>query len=176
MVMDGFGTLSDAGNLPGVTGPDLISAPAGADMQPGIYSSGDRRLARNVIQPDTTLTPATWPARIPVKGFAVAPEQPIAGWLLGLSVVLLVADVIASLALSGRLLGRVQRTAALVMAVLLMSPDAQAQTQESADAFALQATAELSLAHILTGNDRVDEIAAAGLTRPVRYSVLQNLG
>ena len=43
-VMDGFGTLSDAGNLPGVAGPELISAPAGPALPPGIYGSEDRRL------------------------------------------------------------------------------------------------------------------------------------
>ncbi len=161
MVMDGFGTLSDAGALPGVAGPDLISAAPGPSMQPGIYASGDRRLARNVVQPDTVLTPASWPARIPIKGFAVPPEQPIAGWLLSLSIVLLLADVIASLALSGRLLGRMSRAAVILGALVLAAPQAQAQVTE--DDFALNATAEVVLAHVLTGNTQVDDVASAGL-------------
>ena len=65
-VMDGFGTLSDAGTLPGVDGADLMAAPAGPDLQPGVYASGDRRIARNVVVADTTLTPAAWPADVPV--------------------------------------------------------------------------------------------------------------
>ncbi|QJF49821.1 DUF4159 domain-containing protein [Roseobacter ponti] len=164
-VMDGFGTLSDAGTLPGVAGTDLINAPAGPDMQPGIYASGDRVLARNVISTGDTLEQATWPADIPVRGFAIAPEQPVAGWLLSLSVLLLLADVVASLALSGRLLGRVNRTAAVILgALLLASPQAEAQSADAAtDEFALSATAELALAYVSTGNARVDDLSRAGL-------------
>lgn len=165
LVMDGFGTLSDAGTLPGLPGPDLINAPAGPDMQPGIYVSGDRRLARNVLTADTALSPADWPARIPVKGFAVPPEQPIAGWLLSLSILLLLADVVASLSLSGRLLGNVNRAAAIAVMTILPAGYAQhadAQiTQE--DAFALNATTELALAYVRTSNTRVDELSDAGL-------------
>ncbi|KIN75358.1 N-terminal double-transmembrane domain protein [Sulfitobacter noctilucae] len=162
-VMDGYGALSDAGTLPGVDGADLIGAPAGPALRPGIYRSGDRRLARNVFRADDTLTPATWPSDVPVRGLAVAPEQPVAGWLLSLSILLLLADVVASLALSGRLLNR-GNTAALILAALLVpgfAPQANAQTE--ADEFALGATTEVTLAHVLTGDPRVDEVAAAGL-------------
>ncbi|MCV3270114.1 DUF4159 domain-containing protein [Roseobacter sinensis] len=164
-VMDGFGTLSDAGTLPGVPGADLLTAPPGPDMQPGIYASGDRRLARNVIETEDTLTAVSWPPRIPVKGFAVPPEQPVAGWLLSLAILLLLADVIASLALSGRLVSAASRTAAIGLAALLMlgvPQGAQAQNAED-DAFALNATAELVLAYVLTGNRQVDEMSDAGL-------------
>ena len=163
-VMDGYGTLSDAGTLPGVAGPDLVSAPAGPDMRPGIYVSGDRRLARNVVTADTPLDPVSWPARIPVKGFAVAPEQPIAGWLLSLAIVALVVDVVASLALSGRLTGG--RSTAAALALIALSGLAQptpAQAQESDETLALTATAEVVLAHVLTGNAKVDDVARAGL-------------
>jgi hypothetical protein len=163
-VMDGYGVLRDAGTLPGVPGPDLLTAPPSADVQPGIYVSGDRRLARNVIEAGDTLTPATWPQRIPVRGFAVPPEQPIAGWLLSLSILMLLADVVASLALSGRLLGQTRNiAAALLGGLLLMQPiSADAQTSED-DAFALQATSELALAYVRTGNAQVDELSEAGL-------------
>ncbi|MEM9637272.1 MAG: DUF4159 domain-containing protein, partial [Pseudomonadota bacterium] len=164
-VMDGFGTLRDAGNLPGVPGADLLTAPPGPDMQPGIYASGDRRLARNVIEAENTLTPVTWPAQIPVRGFAVPPEQPVAGWLLSLAILLLLADVVASLALSGRLLGRVNRAAmvALLVTLPLGLPDKAAAQSAEEDAFALNATAELALSYVLTGNRNVDEMSDAGL-------------
>ncbi len=162
-VMDGYGVLSDAGNLPGVAGPDLINAAAGPQMQPGIYGSGDRRLARNVFGVDDTLTPVTWPSDIPVRGLAVAPEQPIAGWLLSLSILLLLADVVASLALSGRLLSRSNAAAAVLLALPLLGQPSQGQAQNAADIFALEATNEVSLAHVVTGNAQVDEIAQAGL-------------
>ncbi len=34
-VMDGFGTLREAGTLPGVAGPALAEAPLGPDLRPG---------------------------------------------------------------------------------------------------------------------------------------------
>lgn len=164
-VMDGFGVLSDAGTLPGVPGPDLLTAAPSAELQPGIYISGDRRLARNVIEADDTLSPAEWPAGIPVRGFAVPPEQPLAGWLLGLSVLLLLADVIASLALSGRLLGQRRNVipALLASMFLLAPPPAQAQEDAEGDAFAIEAASELALAYVRTGNGRIDEMSDAGL-------------
>ena len=163
-VMDGYGVLSDAGTLPGVAGPELVTAPAGPALQPGIYGSAERRLARNVFRADDSLDVAAWPASVPVRGLAVAPEQPIAGWLLSLAILLLLADVIASLALSGRLRNRSSVVACLLLMLpaLPVAPPAAAQTQE--DSFALSATAEVSLAHVLTGDARVDDIAAAGLS------------
>ncbi|MEM6938960.1 MAG: DUF4159 domain-containing protein [Pseudomonadota bacterium] len=162
-VMDGYGVLSDAGNLLGVDGQDLIEAPASPALQPGIYASGDRRLARNVFTANSSLTPVTWPAGVPVRGLAVAPEQPVAGLLLSLAVLLLLADIVASLALSGRLLNR---NSIAALAICLFSPALTpntGQAQQSTEEFALSATVEVSLAHVITGDARVDEIAAAGL-------------
>ncbi|MFK7868082.1 MAG: DUF4159 domain-containing protein [Roseobacter sp.] len=165
IVMNGYGALRDAGTLPGVPGPDLLTVPPSADLQPGIYVSGDRRLARNVIEDGDMLTPADWPARIPVKGFSTPPEQPIAGWLLSLSILLLLADVVASLALSGRLLGQSRNVAAGVLSGLLILGPAPSDAQTSVDdTFALSATSELALAYVLTGNRQVDNVSAAGLS------------
>jgi len=164
-VMDGYGALSDAGNLPGVDGPALIEAEAGPTMQPGIYRNGDRRLARNVFTANSTLTPVSWPSDVPVRGLAVVPEQPIAGWLLSLAILLLLADVVLSLALSGRLLNRNAATLAVLLALpfIHQPAPAHAQAQQTEDDFALAATADVSLAHVITGDARVDEIASAGL-------------
>lgn len=163
-VMDGFGTLSDAGTLPGVSGPNLVEAPSGPQMQPGIYASGERRLARNVVTADTSLSPVSWPADVPVRGLTVAPEQPVAGWLLSLSILLLLGDVVASLALSGRLLGRVNKAAMIALAALSFAlPPDTASAQQEADEFALSSTFEVSLAYVLTGNPQIDDVARAGL-------------
>ena len=159
-VMDGFGLLEDAGNLPGVDGADLASAATGPDLQPGIYASGDRRIARNVVTAQTVLSPATWPGDVPVRGLFVAPEKPLPGWLLSLSILLLLADVVASLALSGRLLKRSNAAAVIMLGLLYMPAPADAQ---DADAFALNATAEMTLAYVVTGNGPVDEMSEAGL-------------
>ena len=118
-------------------------------------------MARNVLTQDATITRATWPSDVTVRGLAVAPEQPVAGWLLSLSILLLLADVVVTLALSGRLLGRSNAAAAVLGVLLLLGVPADAQT--AADDFALAATSELTLAHVVTGNAQVDDIALAGL-------------
>ncbi len=160
-VLDGFGTLEDAGTLPGVAGVALVTADPGPLMPPGVYGSGERRLARNVVSNSTVLTPVTWPAEVPVRGLAVAPEQPIAGWLLSLAVLILMADVVASLSLSGRLLSR--SNASLVIALIALALPVDVRAQDANEEFALNATSEIVLAHVLTGDQQLDEIAFAGL-------------
>ncbi len=155
-VLDGFGELKDAGNLPGIAGEVLVEAPLGRAMQPGLYDDADgRRIARNVIGAGDTLAPVVWPARVNVAGFDRVAEAPLGGWLLALSLILLSADILASLALSGRLWPA--RTA-LILAVALMLPDGGAaqQTPEGL-------TSELALAHVITGDRKLDEMARAGL-------------
>ncbi|MEP3846966.1 MAG: DUF4159 domain-containing protein [Paracoccaceae bacterium] len=163
-VLDGFGRLGDAGTRPGVDGADLIDAPTGPDLLPGLYQSGDRNIARNVLSPDTTLTPTTWPERIPVSGLTRANERPLGGYLLSLALVLLLADIVASLALSGRLFGRQNAVVGAVLAAVLLIPGTPSQAQDSdGDDFALNAVSELVLAYVETGNRQVDETSMAGL-------------
>lgn len=159
-ILDGFGTLTDAGTLAGVDGVELVSGHIGPDLRPGLYESGKQKLARNVLAEDAVLTPAVWPADVPIRGQDITTETPLAGLLLSLALALLTIDVIASLALSGRL--GLARAAAVMLGALLVVPDAQAQTPDDTD-FALNATQELVLAHVLTGDAQVDDIALAGL-------------
>jgi Domain of unknown function (DUF4159)/Aerotolerance regulator N-terminal len=161
-VMDGFGRLSDAANLPGVHGPDLIDSPSGPDVQPGLYANGDKKLARNVLTAGAVLTPVVWPDTIAVHGLSVDQELPLAGLLLSFAIVLLVMDVIASLSLSGRL-GLARGTALLLALTLIATDPGTAIAQQSDDSFALAATGELVLAHVLTGDAALDEVAQAGL-------------
>lgn len=161
-VLDGFGTLREAGTLPGVDGERLISDTIGADLQPGLYEGPDRRFALNVIAPDTELAPTTWPARVPVTGLERPPEAPLGGWLLAGALLLLMADVIASLALSGRLAPARAAITGIVAATLLIPGGAEAQTQSDRDK-ALLAASEVVLAHVLTGDPQLDEMARSGL-------------
>ena len=164
IVMDGFGALRDAGTRPGVAGPTLVTAPASPDLLPGVYTSGERSLARNVLTADATLEPAIWPARIEVSGLSFRQEQPLGGLLLAAAIGLLLLDVIASLALSGRLFGglRASRTAALAVLLFTAIPTEQAHAQQSVED-ELASASELVLAHVITGNPQVDEVAEAGL-------------
>ncbi len=161
-VLDGFGQLADAGALPGIPGPALLSDALGPDLPPGVYQSDNRALARNVVGPDDALTPVSWPSDVRVIGLETEREMPLGGILLALALALLMADVVASLAVSGRLTGPRATTAAVALLALLSVAHA-ADAQEHDTEFALTATSELALAHVLTGDDRVDEIAKAGL-------------
>ncbi len=167
-VLDGFGQLRDAGTLPGVAGERLITDALGPDLPPGLYDGPDRRLALNVTRAETSIEPVTWPARIPVEGLARAPETPLGGWLLALASLVLLADIVASLALSGRLLSA--RAAALILGAVmlpgLMLPTGPATAQDgtpSALDKELLAVSEVVLAHVLTGDPRLDDTARAGL-------------
>ncbi len=156
-VLDGFGALQDAGNLPGIAGEALIDMPLGPDLRPGIYDGPERRIARNVMAHGSILEPMTWPARIPVSGLEHLDETALGGWLLAAALILLTLDILASLALSGRLLPARATTALLALMMLSTLPDA-GHAQENTSA-----ASEVVLAHVLTGNREVDSTAQAGL-------------
>ena len=179
-LVEANGTLSNAGTLPGVDGAVLLSDPLGADLRPGVYEGEDRRIARNVMGAESTIAPAAWPASVPVEGLARPEETPLGGYLLALALALLMADILASLALSGRLTGarpRATRAAVVLLALALALPAAPIRAQEvedttedtaptsdpAADARAIEATRELVLAHVMTGNRQIDDTAQAGL-------------
>ncbi len=156
--LDGFGRLRDAGNLQGVDGVALLSAAIGPALQPGLYEGPGRWIARNVLSEGQVLEAAKWPARVPLSTFGGVPERDLGGPLFALALVLLALDVLATLALSGRMRGAV--AASVLLAVLLLPvPTAQAQEAEKSVA----GTGEIVLAHVLTGDRRIDEVAFAGL-------------
>ncbi len=163
MVLDAFGSLNDGSTLPGVPGENMVDADLGPDLRPGLYQSQDRTMARNVLSSDTTLTPVTWPSDITVEGLTQSEETPLAGWLLAFAIALLLADIIASLFLSGRLSGPRATTAAGIALALLVMPITPAQAQSTDDQFALAATSEVTFAHVITGDETLDRTAAAGL-------------
>ncbi|MFP5510279.1 MAG: DUF4159 domain-containing protein [Alphaproteobacteria bacterium] len=156
-VLDGMGRVQDAQTLPGVDGAALLTGALGPDLRPGLYDGGERRLARNTVSADSVLQPASWPSRIPVEGLNRPEETPLTGWLLAAALALLLADVIASLALSGRLMG------ARAAVILLVAMSALPNDAAASDDFAIAATTELKLGHIVTGDPRLDETALAGL-------------
>ncbi len=155
-VLDGFGTLRDAGTLPGVAGEALLDAPLGPDLRPGIYEGEDRSIARSVLREGDTLAPAVWPADADIQGLDRVAETPLKGWLLAAALLALSVDIIATLALSGRLL---PMRAAAVLAALAMLPDPSAAQDRPPEALA----DEVTLAHVLTGDKELDDLAHAGL-------------
>ncbi|MCP3971977.1 MAG: DUF4159 domain-containing protein [Rhodobacteraceae bacterium] len=158
-VLDAFGAVGDAGDMAGVPGDRLAGAVIGAGMPPGLYASGDRSIALNVMGPETDLAATVWPERIAVEGLAVQRETALKGWLLAAALGLLCLDILASLWLTGRLT-RGSRGVVALLALGLLGPRADAQ---GGDDLALLATSEVVLAHVITGDERVDMVAEAGL-------------
>ncbi|MEX0285572.1 MAG: DUF4159 domain-containing protein [Paracoccaceae bacterium] len=159
-VLNGFGALQEAGTLPGVDGPDLAEAPLGPDLQPGVYAGDDRRLARNVVEGPEFPEAAVWPSDVPVEGLSITEETDLGGLLLSLAILMLAADVVASLALAGRL-WPTSAVASILLAFAVLGQPTPGHAQ--AEAEAITRASELSLAHVLTGDRNVDDIAHAGL-------------
>jgi hypothetical protein len=172
--LDAFGVLSDAGERPGVEGAALAAALAAGPSQalpPGLYAGDDRRVALNVMAAETPLAAATWPARIDREGMEAPAEQALKGLLLSGALGLLLIDILAALAVSGRLSGALRgggAAAALALALALPAPSPlQAQEAPAAspadDLAAIEATNSVRLAHVITGDAQIDRIAEAGL-------------
>lgn len=160
--LDGFGQLHRASDRPALPGEALAdaligAAPLGPDLAPGLYTHGSQRIALNATGAHTRLAPAQWPSGTLVETGLARPETPLAGVLFVLAALALMADALATLALGGRLV----RAAALVAGLALM-PAPQAGAQDL-DPRALEATASVVLAHVQSGDPRVDEVARAGL-------------
>lgn len=159
-VLDGFGKLQDGSSLAGIDGALLATGIASRALRPGLYAGPDQQIAVNVISADTALSVAAWPARITVEGLGAIRETAIKGWLLAAALGLLMIDILASLLIGGRLRGPRADVAAALLALIVFTPDAQAQTD---DAAAIAATSSVVLAHVLSGDTETDDIAEAGL-------------
>ncbi len=177
-LIDAYGEASDAGALSGVEGADLaaaMQAGPGPAFPPGLYAGDDRRVALNVIAAETELSPAAWPAGTTIEGLEMAEEQALKGSFLAGGLLLLLLDILAALWISGKLSSGLRRGSAVMIAALAlfaMPHDVRAQsdaeprpalTQDGNDNLAFAATGGVVLAHVLTGDARVDDVAQAGL-------------
>ncbi|MEM1064673.1 MAG: DUF4159 domain-containing protein [Pseudomonadota bacterium] len=164
-VLTAFGDVIDAGVLPGIPGERLAEPVIGPDLRPGLYTGEDQRLAINAVGAETVVGPAVWPPRVAIEGLVVARETALKGALLTAAAIFLLLDILAALWLSGRLSGprpNVATALAVAIALFIYVPGA-AVAQEADDAFALEATTEVVLAHVITGDRSLDETSAAGL-------------
>ncbi|MEJ6478388.1 MAG: DUF4159 domain-containing protein, partial [Octadecabacter sp.] len=161
-VLNGFGVILPADTLSGVSGERLATGVPAADMPPGLYSGEARKIAVNIMNDDTEISTMRWPTRITVEGLDVTAQTLLKGWVLGAALCLLVIDILASLFLSGRLTGPRAQAAAILCAAFMMLPDT-GQAQDVSDDFAVASLTEVVLAHVITGDAQVDDIAQAGL-------------
>ncbi|WP_118133196.1 DUF4159 domain-containing protein [Oceanicella sp. SM1341] len=196
LVIDGYGRPIDASAVAGVSGARLAEGRPGPDAPPGIYSASDRTVAINLLGEESTLAAAAAPpAGARVEQLGATAETGLKQWFLIMAILLLAADLLATLWLGGRLRGgrptHAGHVAGLTLAaglaglLALAAPQAaQAQAQQQAqqpaqagpqvvpfedppkegDDRAVTATTETVLAYVLTGDQRVDRVSAAGLS------------
>lgn len=161
--LDGFGQVLDASSAPVVAGSALADRAFGPDLPPGVYTSAAGSFALNIGQDDMTLVPSQWPSTLPLERDNVAQERDLKALFLLAGFGALTLDILAALWLSGRLRrGRGGVTAAFLVGAFMafgMPQDARADD----DRLALAATSDVVLAHVLTGNSRIDDVAQAGL-------------
>jgi len=169
------GQLEPATRLAGIAAEKLFDAPLSAEIRPGLYTHAKEQVARNVMGPDSRLLPAIWPNGTNLRGLSDRLETPLGGWCLILALLILLVDVLATLSLSGRLVSTV---AVLCLLATLSSTGPACAQDDGAEARtpatngnagaavsekAWQASSELTLAYVVTGNSKVDAISKAGL-------------
>ncbi|MCK0139442.1 DUF4159 domain-containing protein [Aliiroseovarius sp. F47248L] len=165
-VLDPFGQLGPAGARAGVEGPRLLDG-ASAEVPPGLYADGDRRLAVNTLGPDAQMNPANWPSRIVPRWNDRSAARSLAPYLLAAALILGTLDILASLWISGRLRNRVitnaARVGAFVMMALFVLPDHSVAQDADTPEAVIAAASTVTLAHVLSGDPATDEVAEAGL-------------
>jgi Domain of unknown function (DUF4159)/Aerotolerance regulator N-terminal len=173
--LDGFGKLQQppATVEPVVVSPIPTTTPNPVHP-PGLYGSLAAQRAFNVTNNATKLVvlKKTSDTATPVSYVAIPPVA-LKSWAFGLALILLLADSLAVLVLSGRLTPR-QRApskAATIVLIAALSPlilalsSNQLRAQSSPeDVFALRASLITRLAYVITGDEQLDRVSAAGLT------------
>ncbi len=158
--LDGFGRLQRAPpTARPIPGKEVASARASPQHPPGFYGTVDTKRALNLSAGITELKPIeNLPPNIVRESLASEREIDLRPPLLTAALLLALADLLIAYALRGLVRRRAARAAALLAAVL-----AGAQAARADDAFVVQATSELRLAYVRTGNDTVDAVSRAGL-------------
>jgi hypothetical protein len=175
-IMNGYGDLGapNAAAEP-ITANDLATASPSPRRPPGLYGppGGRRALNLGAVLPPPEAAPAVaGAARQDLAG--IHAERPLGPWLVAAALLLLVVDLLASLALRGALGGsgrqakagrrgaaRAARAVLLLGLGLSLPPAAQAAAQAAAPAppCALQTC----LAYVLTGDSGIDRLSHDGL-------------
>jgi hypothetical protein len=162
-IMNGYGDLGDpnAAAVP-ILADDLTRAAPSPKAPPGLYGPPGGRRALNlgaVLPPPESAAAIAGAAREDLAGAHA--ERPLGPWLVAAALLLLSADLLASLALRGVLKGsaprRLGRAALLLGLGLALPRGAEAAT---VPACALQTC----LAYVLTGDSSVDRLSHDGLS------------
>jgi hypothetical protein len=159
-VLDGFGRLSEAVNLDGVDGAELVTAAISRDVPAGVYAYQNRIAVRNVVNKDTVITPATWSEGVTLLGVASGKITDFSGFVWMCVALLLCLDAIATLWIMGRF-RKAPIGAMAILIALSLPPHAEAQQAVFNDP---------TLGFVVTGDQRVDDLSRAGLAGLSAYT------
>ncbi len=166
--LDGLGRRGEPriGTRP-VTEAELTTITVGPEHPPGLYGVAPTLRALNVGSAAPALEPlAALPGGVARGTIGAAPERDLGPWLLVAALVLLLADALIALGLRGLLnLRRLAYALPLLLMAGIVAPgDGFAQTAEaSADPGVIDASLSTRLAYVLTGDERIDRMSAAGM-------------
>jgi hypothetical protein len=165
--LDGFGRIT----APPASAVALVGdARVGSRHPPGFYGTESARRALNLGPFVAEVGPlAALPNGVTRASYAIGEETVLKPHLLAAALLLLLVDIIIGLVLRGLMPGRVVAMRAAVALLVLLPVAAEAQTRgapsraNAIDAFALEATLNVRLAYVITGDARIDETSRLGL-------------
>ena len=159
--LDGFGRLQRAPpTARPIAAAEIATATASPRHPPGFYGTVDARRALNLSTGIPALKAINGlPPDTIRETLATGREVDLRPILLTTALLLALADLLIAFALRGLLRRRPARLAAGVLLGMLVA----ASAAHADDAFVVQATSELRLAYIRTGNEEVDILSRAGL-------------
>ena len=172
-VLDGFGQLrTPPSNLSGVQLSETTQ-PTSPQIPPGLYGSPDTPIAMNAITDSEPFAPLSL-SGIETRSYAASPPQYLWVFFFTAALLLLLADMMASLWLGGRL--RALRPSAGVSAMMIIAvslvtftastPSANAQTAPldlPIDQQTIDSTLTTKFAYVKTGDGETDRLTALGL-------------
>lgn len=159
-----------------VPGERIAQGGTGPDLLPGVYlradggsqSTGSDAIVVNLMSRDSELMPLPDPpAGALVETLGGTPPVRYGPMFLVIAVLLAMADVIATLFVSGRLFSGSRKTGLATLAVIGMtlaaSPDAAQAQDTELPREAISATAETTLGYVLTGVRDIDNKSERGV-------------
>ena len=165
-VLDGFGRFEQPASTINAVTEAQANAGANPAQPPGFYGTPDAALAINTVSAEQTFKPLSLPGVL-VKPYLSAPPTNLAPPLLVIALLLLLADALATLVLSGRL-PRLGSTASLLFfASIIITPTDKVAAQPldtPIDEKAFAAAIAPRLAYIETGDPQLDLLSERGLS------------
>jgi hypothetical protein len=171
--MDGFGRL---GPPPAAAQPvpaaDLVKIAAGPDHPPGFYGTDEAHRALNLSGSVTGLIEfGALPRDVLREGYVRAPEIDLRPALLGAALLLALIDILVGYGLRGLLRLPGAAGAGVLLLALFFHAGASAQSKPvtphpetpGPDRYTIEATAELRLAYVRTGDAETDQISRAAM-------------